>query len=58
MKNVIFVKPMRRVRGTNFLDFEYVTDMIRSQNKGFINFGKISNADKNKIYFLLDKYKY
>ena len=32
--------------------------MIRSQNKDFINFGKISNADKNKIYFLLDKYKY
>ena len=43
---------------TNFFDFEYVIDMIRSQNKGFINFGKISSADKNKIYFLLDKYKY
>ena len=43
---------------TIFFDFEYVIDMIRSQNKSFINFGKISSADKNKIYFLLDIYKY
>ena len=43
---------------TNFFDFEYVIDMVQKQNRGFINFGKISSADKNRIYFLLDKYTY
>ena len=43
---------------TNFFDFEYVIDTVQKQNIGFINFGKISSADKNRIYFLLDKYTY
>ena len=66
MQIAIFVKLMRsgvlNLKKSNgkpfFFDFEYVIDMIRSQNKSFINFGKISSADKNKIYFLLDIYKY
>ena len=35
---------------SQYLDFDYVIENLRKQNKKFYNFGKISSADKNIIY--------
>ena len=38
---------------SQYLDFDYVIENLRKQNKKFYNFGKISSADKNIIYRLI-----
>ena len=36
-----------------YLDFNYLIENLRKQNKQFYNFGKICSADKNVIYRLI-----
>ena len=38
-----------------YLDFNYVIDNLKKQNKKFYNFGRISSQDKNIIYRLIWK---
>ena len=38
---------------SQYLDFDYVIENLRKQNKKFYNFGKISSEDKNIIYRLI-----
>ena len=37
----------------HYLDFHYVIQNLKKQNKKFYNFGKISSAERNDIYRLI-----
>ena len=39
-----------------YLDFKYVIENLRRQNKQFYNFGKICSVDRNVIYRLIYKW--
>ena len=41
----------------NYLDFDYVIDNLKKQNKKFYDFGRISCQDKNVIYRIIWKKK-
>ena len=40
----------------HYLDFDYVIQNLKKQNKKFYNFGKISSAERNAIYRLIYKW--
>ena len=43
---------------SELFDFDYVISNIRQQNKKLFNFGKISSADRSRIYRLIWKNRF
>ena len=39
-----------------FINFDYVIRNLKGQNKKFYDFGKISSADRDMIYRIIDKW--
>ena len=42
----------------NYIDFDYVIENIKNQNRKLFDFGKISSADRARIYRLIWKNRF
>ena len=47
----------QRTMEKEFIDFDFVINALKKQNKNWFDFGKISSENRNQIYVVISKEK-